>query len=484
MACCRGKVDPLAVTCLTMASVALVISSFCRARAGVGRIRLIDFDQVTLSSLNRHATATREDVGISKVSAMARSIARITPSCVVEPVQQIFSAEHADTLLAGNPDYVLDCIDDKETKGHLLLHCKRNGLRVLCSLGAGGKADPTRLVISDLVLVRHDPLGAAIRQHLRRLGALPKAADDGRELLRAQKQKNAAKSAAAAGDDGVEQSTEPGTSAGGKQNSKKKQGADDDGDDDSGAVVLSGIPCLYSSELPRIRLLPLKFNPAAGETPQDFGALPGFRIRVMPVLGTMPAIFGQAMASYVLCALAGPSHAIEPFSAIPTSANTTKKIQSNAAMLDNKNFPKQRGWGIGGGVSLDEADFLCNDAWHQRSPVSNIRLSTKGIIMQLARWKPWLGSVPSNTVLLLDEEVKALLAATMANGIPDLIESLSNAQAEAAAAEDSPAPRVSSSVSSRALDSIFDVQVRSIFGDKAVDEIENRLRWVREQGWA
>ena len=119
------------------------------ARAGVGKLRLIDFDQVTLSSLNRHAVASREDVGLSKASVLKAKLHAIVPFIEIDARKALFEADAADLLLSGRPDFVLDCIDDVKTKCDLLIYCTTHGIPVLTSFGAGGKADPTRLHIGD-----------------------------------------------------------------------------------------------------------------------------------------------------------------------------------------------------------------------------------------------------------------------------------------------------------------------------------------------
>ena len=90
------------------------------ARAGVGRLRLIDFDQVTLSSLNRHAVATRADVGVTKVEACKQHFLHFNPHCQVDAIPRMFTEEAAEELIlgkqGGRPDYVIDCIDDATTK--------------------------------------------------------------------------------------------------------------------------------------------------------------------------------------------------------------------------------------------------------------------------------------------------------------------------------------------------------------------------------
>lgn len=117
------------------------------ARSGVGRLRLVDFDNVTLSSLNRHAVATRADVGMPKVVALKKHLLETVPQCEIEAVPVMFEESAADELLAGNPTYVLDCIDDVTTKLALLVAVSKKNLPVITATGAGAKADPTRLQI-------------------------------------------------------------------------------------------------------------------------------------------------------------------------------------------------------------------------------------------------------------------------------------------------------------------------------------------------
>ena len=135
------------------------------ARAGVKKLRLIDFDNVTLSSLNRHAVATRKDVGIPKVQACKQHFETFIPKhkCEIEAINRMYTNEASDELLSGNPDFVLDCIDDTDTKSDLILACKRLSCKFIVSLGAGAKADPTRIHISDISDALADPLGVKIR---------------------------------------------------------------------------------------------------------------------------------------------------------------------------------------------------------------------------------------------------------------------------------------------------------------------------------
>ena len=103
-------------------------------RSGIEKIRLIDFDQVSLSSLNRHAVASMEDVGQSKADIMAKKLNVIVPWCKITAVTQMFKAIDAHLLLNDGPCFVLDCIDDVSTKADLISYCIKNDINVLTSM--------------------------------------------------------------------------------------------------------------------------------------------------------------------------------------------------------------------------------------------------------------------------------------------------------------------------------------------------------------
>ena len=221
-------------------------------RGGVGRLRLIDFDLVTLSSLNRHAVATRADVGSPKAVALARHFKAIAPETQLDVRVAMFDSSTAAELLGGAPSCVVDAIDNIDTKVALLHACHAAGIPVLCVAGAGGKADPTRLHIGGLSDSVRDPLARAVRHKLRRLY--------GRGL-----------------DVPVLFSSEPPR---------------------CGLVE----PDL-SPQVPG----------GAQLQPGDLQLVPGFRVRTIPVLGTAPALFGCAAAAWALCLLAGqPIHGALP----------------------------------------------------------------------------------------------------------------------------------------------------------------------------
>ncbi|KAF9131031.1 hypothetical protein BGW39_002342 [Mortierella sp. 14UC] len=139
-------------------------------RSGVGKIRIIDFDQVSLSSLNRHATAVQADVGTPKVTAMKKAFRSIAPWVEVDARVELFQEDCAEELLSGNPDYVVDAIDNINTKLALLKFCYDNKIPVMSSMGAGAKADPSCVQISDISETFEDPLARAVRRKIKKMG--------------------------------------------------------------------------------------------------------------------------------------------------------------------------------------------------------------------------------------------------------------------------------------------------------------------------
>lgn len=143
----RALFGNTAVSKLRVAVVGLGgVGSHCAlllARAGVAELRLIDFDQVTLSSLNRHAVAQRDDVGISKGDALRRHIASACGNtCAVDVRVALFDAINAARLLEANEngekiDAVVDCIDNVDTKADLIEYCVQNNIAIFVSTGSG-----------------------------------------------------------------------------------------------------------------------------------------------------------------------------------------------------------------------------------------------------------------------------------------------------------------------------------------------------------
>jgi len=299
------------------------------ARSGTGKIRLIDFDQVTLSSLNRHAVATLTDVGTPKVHCLRKRLEQITPWTHFNCRNELFNAGSADTQLAPMdgqaPDYVIDAIDNIDSKVALLQHCHKHNIPVISSMGAGCKSDPTRIFIGDISSSAEDPLSRSTRRRLRSLG------------------------------------------------------------------IPHGIPCVYSTEKPgpgKAQLLPLAEDEFQKGKVNELGVLPDFRVRILPVLGTMPAIFGLTVANHVMLHITGYPHEYVP------AKGREKMYDGILAALQGSEEKLARyagadAVGLRVPVTTDDVGYLVEEVYRGRSVVTGL-----GSRLALVRWwKPETGFV-------------------------------------------------------------------------------------------
>ena len=292
------------------------------ARSGVASIRLIDFDQVSLSSLNRHALATLADVGTPKVHCIRRRLEQVTPWVHFDCRSELFSRDSADKLLepfsGHRPDFIIDAIDNIDSKVDLLSYCHKRSLPVISSMGAGCKSDPTRVFIGDISSSIEDPLSRSTRRRLRALG------------------------------------------------------------------VERGIAVVYSTEKPgpgKAQLLPLPDEEYAKGGVNELSVLPDFRARILPVLGTMPAVFGYAVANHVILEISGYPH-----DDLPTKGR--EKLYDN--ILANLQGIEER-LAVASGedvvglkipVTRDDVGYLVEEVYRGRSVISGV--STR---LAMIRWE-------------------------------------------------------------------------------------------------
>ncbi len=148
------------------------------ARSGVGRITLIDFDQVAESNINRQIHAETNTVGMAKVDAMRARIAQINPHCQVTCIEEFATPENWASLVdtmreQGQLSAVIDACDQVKTKVTMtawaLAQRKSAHASLFITVGAaGGKRRADKIDIADLADTTHDPLLAKLRYSLRR----------------------------------------------------------------------------------------------------------------------------------------------------------------------------------------------------------------------------------------------------------------------------------------------------------------------------
>lgn len=140
------------------------------ARAGVGHLTLVDFDEICVTNVNRQIHALSSTIGQQKVEAMAERCRQINPQAEVVPVYRFYDAAASDELLGPGFDYVLDCIDHITAKLHLIESCVERQLPIIASMGAANKVDPTRITVADIGKTEKCRLARIIRKELRKRG--------------------------------------------------------------------------------------------------------------------------------------------------------------------------------------------------------------------------------------------------------------------------------------------------------------------------
>ena len=146
------------------------------ARSGVGRLTLVDADDVCLSNSNRQLHAIEGQYGRGKAELLAERCCAINPLLQVDPIAQFLTPSNLAALLDRGHDLVLDACDSFRSKVEMIAWCRRRKLPVLVVGSAGGRTDPTQVRVRDLSRTEHDAMLALVRKKLRAEFNFPKNA--------------------------------------------------------------------------------------------------------------------------------------------------------------------------------------------------------------------------------------------------------------------------------------------------------------------
>ena len=139
-------------------------------RAGVGALRLVDFDTIQASNLNRQILALDSTLGRPKTEVARRRVLDINPACRVDLRTAFVDAETLTDLLAPQPDVVIDAIDGVNSKVNLLAAAHGRNIFTVSSMGAARRLDPARIRVADLAETDSCPLARIVRRRLHRQG--------------------------------------------------------------------------------------------------------------------------------------------------------------------------------------------------------------------------------------------------------------------------------------------------------------------------
>lgn len=164
-----GALDALSRTHVLVVGLGAVGSFVVEAlaRAGIGRLTLVDGDAVEPTNINRQLYALHSTLGESKAALAAKRCADINPDLILSPLHRFITPEETGELLDSiSPDLLIDAIDTVDSKTALLIAAYRRKLPVFSSMGAARKTDPTQIRVGDISETRVCPLAKIVRRRL------------------------------------------------------------------------------------------------------------------------------------------------------------------------------------------------------------------------------------------------------------------------------------------------------------------------------
>ncbi|MFV0147015.1 tRNA threonylcarbamoyladenosine dehydratase [Empedobacter falsenii] len=140
------------------------------ARAGVGKMTIVDGDTIDITNINRQLPALHSTVGQHKVDIVGDRLMDINPELDLTRINEFLSPERTHEIVTPDFDYVLDCIDSVTPKINLILAAKRKKVKVISNMGAGGKYLASKVQVRDISKTDVCPLAKNVRKRLKKEG--------------------------------------------------------------------------------------------------------------------------------------------------------------------------------------------------------------------------------------------------------------------------------------------------------------------------
>jgi len=138
-------------------------------RSGIGNLTIVDGDIVDITNINRQLPALNSTIGKNKTDVVAERILDINPGLNLKKINEFLEPERMEELLTQEKfDYVLDCIDSLSPKLALIITCKRKKIKLVSAMGAGGKTDPSKVMVRDISKTNNCFLAKQIRKKLKK----------------------------------------------------------------------------------------------------------------------------------------------------------------------------------------------------------------------------------------------------------------------------------------------------------------------------
>lgn len=140
------------------------------ARAGVGRLTLIDGDTVSESNINRQLFALHSTVGMKKTETARARVLDILPDCVITTVDAFVAPDNIDRFFTERYDFCVDAIDDTAAKTAIAVKCAALNIPLIASMGTGCKLSSEHFRIADIYKTDTCPLCRTMRKKYREAG--------------------------------------------------------------------------------------------------------------------------------------------------------------------------------------------------------------------------------------------------------------------------------------------------------------------------
>ena len=138
-------------------------------RSGIGNLTIVDGDTVDITNINRQLPALNSTIGKNKTDVVAERILDINPKLNLKKINEFLEPERMEEILTQEKfDYVLDCIDSLSPKLALIITCKRKKIKLVSAMGAGGKTDPSKVMVRDISKTNNCFLAKQIRKKLKK----------------------------------------------------------------------------------------------------------------------------------------------------------------------------------------------------------------------------------------------------------------------------------------------------------------------------
>lgn len=139
------------------------------ARSGVGNMTIVDGDTVDITNINRQLPALHSTIGKHKVDIVAERLLEINPNLNLTKINEFLNPERMSEVLDSDQfDYVLDCIDSVTPKVCLIIAARRRKIKIVSSMGAGGKMDPSKVLVRDISKTQNCYLAKEVRKRLKK----------------------------------------------------------------------------------------------------------------------------------------------------------------------------------------------------------------------------------------------------------------------------------------------------------------------------